>query len=270
MFHFQLKAPKNCMMNIEPNGKGLCWFFLTDSYFYIELGTTRLFQNFEKTSSQYSDTPPYLDYYYIRFLEDLFDILPDIAVGIPKDLYSSIDNFDKKRVMQVKYNTLIGDEEEDIVSEDMVYFPLGNLLDYGRLDTSFLRYNSSCYFYHVEDTMIIHYDFEDVDEEGNPVWSAKTGVYELKYKDFLLQIEDVLNRFFISMADQIEALKVSIQNGDTHFSEINDPYPVLEKIEEEHNQRKKYFFNILENIKNCNIEKEIDWEKIRLALKAIS
>ncbi len=80
LFNYILKPVNECAFPINKNGKkNICWFWLTDSNYYIKLGEIKLFELSSESMKKYDFKSCFDDYYYIRQLEDLFEILPTIS-----------------------------------------------------------------------------------------------------------------------------------------------------------------------------------------------
>lgn len=270
MFCFELKPFEQCALPGE-QVKDLWWFYLTDSWFSIQAGKARLFESSSEWVRKYPGNP-YLDYYYIRFLEDFFDILPQAAVSIPLDLYTLIDSEEKR----IGLNRLLVDyyERYETVDEDVPeeveenYLTALSLLHHGILDTGYLRFRSLCRFCRVGDTMILHYDFRDTDEEGIPVWSAGVGQCSIEYKDFLVETEALLDRFFEAMDRQISAaVETAKKNPDCYMidglTRSFDPDEILVRLQNEQMGRKAYFYQSLASVKDDEIPSPICWDEIR-------
>jgi len=91
LFNYQLHPPAKCRFPVSQKGhKDIAWFWLTDSHYYIQLGNIKLFESSKEWLQNYPADSPYDEYPYIRQLEDLFDILPQIAAGIPPTIYPYI------------------------------------------------------------------------------------------------------------------------------------------------------------------------------------
>lgn len=254
--------------------KRICWFYITDSYNYIELGEVKLFQSSKESIEKYPNLSEYLDYYYIRFLEDFFDILPEISFSMPSDIYNFINSYEKLNDINDKLNIFL-DDDCFTKEQEEIYFLVSKLLYYATLDTGHLRFKSRCSFYHIDDYIVINYDFLDKDENGCKVFSATRGEYKIKYSIFLEEVEDMLNRFFNCMEVQIKSLKNNIQENTYIIKDIDtlkdtkDTKKILEIIEKEQKERKEYFFDILNKVKNKNTGYYINWNKVRNAINTI-
>jgi len=263
MFNFELKPPLKCagLEMPEKSDSYVCWFYLTDSKYFIDFGETKLFQLsvqwLEKYKDEYPSDAQFEEYQYSRLLEDLFDILPTIACPMPSDLYALVETDEKRDLLRDviedvwETENLDGtpwnetDEKYDNISRHLLY--------YGGLDSGYLRVRADCQFFNVDGTVFIRYNFIDEDEGGCPVWSANKGIYTLPYEKFICEIDDLLNRFFSAMDRQVEAA-MQIFSEET-IKKHN--------LISEHAERKKYFYGILESLKNNVYEKQIDWKKLR-------
>lgn len=269
LFNFELKPPLKCagLESEEMREKYVCWFYLTDSEYFIELGEVKLFQSSSQWIKKYQDEWPtgieFVDYQYSRQLEDLFDILPTIACPIPSSLYTLVETDEKREILYDKIVDLWEAERTDGEpwnEVDEKYDNIArNLIYYGRLDSGYLRFKTECQFFNVDGMVIIQYNFIDEDEGGCPVWSAGKGSYTLTYKEFVYEIEDLLNRFFIAMDSQIE-IAMQLFN-DRSLKESN--------LISEHTRRKDYFYGILNKIKNNVYENQIDWQRLEVDLVSI-
>jgi len=255
LLNFKLKPPLECIFPKNERGnKYVSWFYLTDSEYFIDLGKIKLFEHspqwIEKHKKEYPLIGMYDEYQYSRHLEDLFEILPTIACPMPEDLYSLVDAEEKRDLLDEKVVNLWDDE----VYTDAIYTNITkNLLYYGNLDTGYLRVKSDCQFFNVGGKVIIHYNFIDKLKDGCPIWSACKGTYTLEYNEFICEIEDLLNRFFNAMDEQV---KIAMQVFNE--KELEKSNLILE-----HSERKDYFYSILSSIKNNVFENRIDWKKVR-------
>lgn len=270
LFNYILKPVEKCRFPISEDGdKNIAWFWLTDSYYYMKLDDVKLFENSKEWRKIYPAESPYDEYPYIRQLEDLFDILPQIAAGITETAYryiNTIGNWEWLMREVEQWYEVLGDNatgEQDALYEDLIRF-----LHHGYLDTGYLRFKSMLFFHHVGDRIIISYDFIDKDENGIPVWSAKRGRSEMTWIEFLNEIEDLLNRFFTDMDKQVEDAINSLMHHD-YYKKLNVKdfrtglkTNAVSSLRKEHVQRKAYFYDILNKVKNGGFQPYLDSEKI--------
>ena len=265
LFNYILKPVSECAFPINQNGKkSVSWFWLTDSYYYIESGNVKLFENSPESIAKYNLKSCFDDYYYIRQLEDLFNILPDVSNPMPEDLYEYFSSHDKRKKLNSLFENWIDSIKNFTQEQDDIYDSISDFFRYGHLDTGYLRVKSDCCFCHVNDNIIIHYDFEDF-SDNCPVWTAKSGKFILSYQDFLYELESLLDRFFCDMEKQISNAVHDLKNEDFYdilVQKNKNEKSGIEYLFEEHENRKIFFYSVLDSLRNSNC-KEINWEKIR-------
>lgn len=262
LFNFLLKPVDVCLIPVDCNGlKNISWFWITDCYQYIEFDGIKLFQEFQKFIETQHEKSEYLDYYYVRFLEDFFDILPEISSTIPAYLYKLITE---------EYNTVeeklleFGGDDDLSEEQEEIFFSVRNFLrNFCRLDTGHLSVKSDCFFYHIQDKIAIHYDFRDTFADGEAVWSAHVGQYEMLYSDFIDEVEDMLERFFCAMDLQLEDAKKQIASGGYGDTISEDHEEIFHRLHKENEERKMYFFGVLNKVKNMEFQNVVDYDKIR-------
>lgn len=276
MFYFELKPLEQCALSGE-QVKNLWWFYLTDSWYAVNTGKAVLFESSQERMKKYPGKP-FLDYYYIRFLEDLFDILPQVAVSIPQDLYALVDSEEKRCRLNgllidyfERYETEEGDVPEEVEEN---YLRALSLLHHGILDTGFLRFRSLCRFCRTGDKMTLHYDFRDADEEGVPVWSAGVGQCEMGYGSFLQEIRDMLDRFFDAMDRQIAyAVEAVRKNPGSYMidgkTRLFCPDEIAACLQKEQLERKRFFYQNMAALRKEEASNLICWEDIRRTIHKI-
>ena len=212
----------------------------------------KLFENSPESRAEYPEQPRYDRYPYIRFLEDFFEILPEICISVPDDLYSYIETHEKRTRLIDAVNNL-----EDWDSQ------LYNFPWFGRMDTGYLAVRSHYAFNLRGADIHISYDFQDVFEDGLPVWSAGVGSHAIPYEHFLWEVEDLLNRFFTDMETQVAKAE--------RF--VHDPRYCLydgggmKSLIAEHEERKYFFYGKLQEIKSGNFDNALDCDAIGRELK---
>ena len=98
LFNYELRPPKECLYPQENGVNQMAWFWLTDSHYHVELGDVRLFER-SLESRKKEGSPRYDSYQYSRFLEDFFDILPEICTPIPEDIYDAIKTMERRDML---------------------------------------------------------------------------------------------------------------------------------------------------------------------------
>ena len=276
LFNYKLKPIEQCALPGDKK-KSLAWFWITDSEYYIELGEVKLFENSCESIKKYPNQPQYLDYQYVRFLEDFFDILPSVAAPIPPEIFHYIDTIDKKERLAEKLSSWYDSIDNPTEEHGAIETDVLELLWEGNLDTGFLSVCSQCWFYRIDDTVKIQYDFRENEEDGTPIWSATFGEYELPWHVFVDEVEDLLVRFFRDMDKQVENA-VALLESDKNYTAYEtvakggslkyDNKLGIESLLKEHNERKNQFWNVLNEVKR-NAQPSENWSKIKSSVEII-
>jgi len=254
LFQFKMREVVDCELQTTEVGKRCpSWFYMTDSDYHVDLGEVKLFESSLEYLEKYSNEPKYFNYQYARFLEDLFHELPRLSCPIPTDLYAYINTDDKRCLL---HNRLLDldwwDKEKSIemqsAIEDNVF---ESLISYGYFIQ--MPPSISGQIFHVADEIILRYDVSGHDEDGTVWWTATSGEYRLSYKAFLGEVEDLLQRFFTRMDKQVENVLKNFTSNEVKCS----------NIVAEHEERRKQFHDVLNNVKQGAYENLVDWEKVR-------
>ena len=272
LFNFELKSFDKCAMPSINNSKSLCWFWLTDSEYYLQFENTKIYESNIEWLQKYSISGSvFLYYHFIRFLEDFFGLLPNLARPIPEKWFhrlSTVTEFRKK----VDSLDLIEFSEE----EDQLFDLLLEFYNLGNLDSGFLATPPLIRFIHFEDQIHIYWDCSRKDETGLTPWLGGIGEYRIPYSDFLLEIEDLLRHFFCAMDKQLNDLKIYLETNPQQTEYIlYDLYQERDRkkgiskngfdyLLEEHQQRKEFFYSILNKTKN-NDSPPFQWEQLETA-----
>ena len=232
LFQFKMREAVDCEIAPTEVGKRIpVWFYMTDSDYWIDLGDVKLFENSKETLEKYPAMPRFFNYQYARFLEDLFDELPQISCPIPTDLFAYIDTENKRNLLAGRLCDLDWwDKEKSTEFQHTIEDNIdGNLIRNGYfvqmppcVSGQLLRFN---------DEIILRYEANGQDEDGTPWWTVTNGEYQLKYQDFLLEVEDLLNRFFARMDRQVKDVVANFAPEEVRQS----------NIVAEHEERRKYF-----------------------------
>ena len=247
LFQFKMKDALNCMFIPAEVGKRRpVWYFMTDSEYCLDLGKVKLFEHsdtyLQKNLQEYPNHPKYFDYYYVRFLEDLFYELPKISCVMPDEIYAMHD--------EIKEWWFAGGEEEEWLTYELSDVIIQNLLWIGSIDT---MTGGALQFLHRNDDIFVRYDFSEIDEDGMKTWTANSGEYRLSYEDFVAEIEDLLERFFARMDKQVQDVVANFTEKEV--AEAN--------IVAEHEERRTYFYGILDDVKQGKYENSVDWHQVR-------
>lgn len=275
MFQFQLKPIAECALPGD-EVKTMSWFYLTDCWYSIHLDNTRLFYSSPQWQKKHPGRPE-LDYYYVRWLEDFWDILAQVTADIPPDLYALIASDESRQAAQAQLYRFwdTNEDAEEALSPELeeLYLAAQKFLYHGCLDTGFLRFRSQCRFCRVGDQMTIHYDFRDQDEDGIPVWSAGAGQFRMPYRRFTEEIDNMLLQFFRAMEGQINRAVLEARAHPGKYwagrdgRRTADPDQIFALLQAEQMQRKEDFHSAWNAAKAGQLCSSIDWAETRSALQ---
>jgi len=249
-----MREAAECELQTTEIGKRIpSWFYMTNSEYCIDLGDVKLFELSKEAVKAEKSSSKFFSWYYASFLEGLFNELPRIVCPVPADLYAYIDTFDKLNSLTDKLYDLVACSTEMPVE---VRQPIEDnldkhLIDIGEIITPpqsivirMLR------FY---DEIVIHHESYGEVEVGVSYYSATSGEYRLSYQDFVSEVEDLLNRFFARMDKQVKDVVANFTAEEVTQSNIIA----------EHEERRKYFYEILDNVKQGKYDNLVDWKKVR-------
>lgn len=285
IFNVQLKPFEECMFPREKNGsQRVSWFWLTDSYYYLKFGEEKLFQLMPQQVQKNSLDSSYLDYYFIRFLEDFFEILPYITNPIPRKVFRYVNTADKWTLLERKVSEWYDSIGNTTLEQEEVYVSIAQRLLYGgHLGSGFVNHNAACRFYRVADKILVKWDFREKDKDGIKIWTAGKGEHEMDYFVFLDEVEAMLVNFFEQMDRQVQTAAAFFQKkkGGGSYQlydtlRINNKIKGLDKspveyLLEEHKQKKCDFFECLTKVKQnqCTLVYETNWDWLEQSVRKI-
>lgn len=264
LINFQLAEIENIApFGSEETGYRLHWFGLTDSFYWLNVCDCELFRLSDQFLTRYRNHTklPYVNYYLARLIEDLFEILPSIATPIPDRLFQYISSISEMEKLQNKlYVWLENKWSEDENEFDQVYVPSSDWLHNRTLNTGYLRAEPDIKFFRHKNDLVIRWNFEYQEEETN-MWTASKGEYTLCYKEFIKEIEDFYDRFWIEMKKQIDLVCQGLLRTDIMID--------LDGLQKEHIERKKRLDEIMDLLKSDSFEPVEEWNKVEMALHYI-
>lgn len=283
LLNFELKPFTQCAFPLYsqdiPDSKSVCWFWLTDSDYYLTVGNINLYESSDEWKEKYPLPPsPFLDYHFVRFLEDFFDLLPNLSQPMPEKWFSKMNTHKKQKELHEKVIDLCQTEKpEEYDDYDQLVCDYYNM---GDLDSGFLATPPLIRFTHFQDQIHIYWDCSRKNDDGSTTWAGGIGQHRILYSDFLLEIEDLLHRFFIAMDKQLNDLKNYLEATPQQTEYIlydlcqeQDQQKGLCKngfdyLLEEHQQRKEFFYSILSKVKN-NEYPPFQWDQLEVAWKIL-
>ncbi|MFT3662821.1 MAG: DUF5984 family protein [Gordonia sp. (in: high G+C Gram-positive bacteria)] len=190
----------------------LTWFGMTDGYLRWHLGDQTLYEYTAEARDQwgpmppYAVGPPYSDYYLWRFLADLTELFGAIREPVPGELFPLTEDPTAVRqaarwwldAREVRPTRDFEECFDDVVCAE-------SWISARLLDAGHLRGGPNIWFFRRGDTLRIVWDTEAVLDDGQPIWTARSGNLTVGFDDFVREIETFGDSFFRAMDAQVEA-----------------------------------------------------------------
>lgn len=246
--NYQLKKAEQ----IEPWGKELHWFGLTDSLLWIDAGNAVIYEYSDSAFNEWNIK--YNDYQLARFLEDFSEIFPYVAEPIPKILYDSIECFGK----QIKtWEILYTEKSDSEFFDDFLpnfYEPLCNWFFRRTFNSMHLVDGPFIGCFRSDDNVKIFWesDCNETLKDGSTLWKYPKGVYEMKYSEFVSEVFRFFNSFEHDMDNQVNNV---LKNG------IKDVFVDKDQLKKENTMRKESFMQKVNSL-NSNSEQKTCWSEV--------
>ena len=260
LFSYKLKPIEQCAVG----EKEYCWHYLSDSFFYFQLGSEKIFEYTTDFSAKYPKEfaeSRYADYYFDQIFSDLLVIGRETLSPIPQHIFRYIDTFQKYDLKYRKYLTICRQDIDDLLND----YINENLFFLGGLDTGYFVNSPRLQFFHVEDKMIIQYDCTQLfnKKAKKKIWTAGKGTIILSYKDCINQLEILANSFLKDMEKQVS-------DADSFLKKVGIVSIHTPNLIDESRQRRQSYLKSLVEIKNgAEDTPSVDWDKIEAVLKKL-
>jgi hypothetical protein len=223
LFNFELRP----LDEVTPVGKApdlyLSWFWLTDGWYWIDLGSEELFKYTPEMVEHWSQAAPdpqpqsplrpYVDYYVVRLWEDIIDMLPAVLEPIPAPLVAlltpqaSWDTWFKR--LHDKWEREDYDEETTYLYADAISW-----WSERRLSTSHLKGGCNIHFWTDGKELFIDWDNRGLEIEGKAAWAATWGRTSMPLQSFTDALTSFDKRLMDEMASRIEQIKANWLHRD--------------------------------------------------------
>ena len=284
LFNFELYPFSKCPLpnhsKVQSDSYNLSWHWLSYCDYYIKAGDTILYEASGEWKIKYPvfQTNPFLDYQFAHFLNDLFEKLPYLSHPMPKKWFEKMNTNDKRKKLHEKViDMCLTEKPEEYDEFDQLICDFYNM---GDLDDIFLSHPPTIRFTHYQDKIIIYWDCTTKDDEGLITWAGGIGQHTILYSDFLLEVEDLLDRFFQAMDNQMNQIKSYLIRNPQQTKYFPHGYTQEQYLSkeiskepfhsllEEHQQRKEFFYSILSKVKN-NEYPPFSWDQLEVAWKIL-
>lgn len=263
--NFILKPP----VEIAPWGeKGdyLSWFGLTDSELWITVGEHTIYEYTDAACKEWNHDIPHNDYYLSRFLEDFSETFAYISEEIPEKFYNQIEKF--RDITNDWLELYAGDDDcdDEITDEDIdsfdrfydeKYQPLTEWFHNRVFDSGHLTGGPLIGCFRCGETLKIWWYGDDRLENGENIWTAPSGFFELPYADFVSEVKRFFHEFYAAMDKQVETSLQMDWDNTPAWGKVNLDKKYLAK---EHKERKKGFDREIALLdENVSVT---DWNKV--------
>lgn len=244
--------------NPETGGKRLHWFALTDGQYWIQAGSSTLFEYCEWLRREHGYTR-YCDYQVARLYEDVMDMAPHVLEPVPTDLVPFItgatghewgDAIEKWDAAQ----------PESRMDEDQYWDTCGAAREWRRLrliDSLYLSCGLWSWLWSAEETVHLEWDNTHATRDDRPVSTATRGHFAIPREAFIRELTSFHERLMAQMADRVQCIARGALPAD-----VDVDLPALQR---EQTKREKTLKAALRPLKSPT-----DWNEVRAAITEIS
>ena len=238
----------------SPENPSLSWFGLTDGHYWIEAGSSTLFEYTRETCPPGSTQ--YCYYQVARLYEDLLDILPHILEPVPASLAPYISG--ESAAAWEKTFDRWREECGDHVSEDRYWEVRTFVADwkYNRhLNSMYLSPPANITIWSDAECVHIEWDNREYLIDGQPAWTAIRGSHKLTISDFITEIESFHARLMSQMESRVDQVAAGAHSEKNKI----DPAALAE-------QHKQSRYPIQTTLRT---KPETDWLKIEKTIREV-
>lgn len=224
------------------------WFNLTDGCYNIEFDDVKLFEYSDTIVKENNMISNSLEYYVIRIVEDIFEVLMNTLNPMPEDIFELVNNIEKRKKIELIIEETLRNVSYEEYEKSLVLF---KIVSPGCIDTDYLNPGFYNYFFHVNDDLYIFYDCETEDN----IWTANKGIIKVKYINFVNEFKLFINNFMNDMEKRIDEACSFLKED-------------LIDLKKEHRERLSNFEDMFKKIESgYNVEFD-EWDNIiKLAKK---
>lgn len=246
-FNYSFKPLDVLIRELKENNH-INWFYLTDGCYNIEFNDVKLFEYTDTIVKENNMISNSLDYYVIRIVEDIFEVLLNTLNPMPEDIFEFVNTIEKRKKIELIIEEALRNVSYEEYEKSLVLF---KIVSPGCIDTAYLKPGFDNYFFHINDDLYIFYDCETEDN----IWTANKGIIKVNYNDFVNEFKLFVNNFMNDMEKRIDEV-CSLLKED------------LIDLKKEHRERLSNFDDMFKKIESgYNVEFD-EWDNIiKLAKK---
>ncbi len=266
LFNFDLFSFPELFTEISPlkerpmEERHISWYTLTDGWYWIDVGTTRLFWYTPQVAEQL-EAPRLanglaVDYYVARLWADLLELLPALLEPLPLPLLQRVSDISAWKNWITARDTWNDERPEETDEEKMeeetdVYLTAARWWYERAVFTVYLVSGPRIWFWSDGTQIHIGWDNRDRLINGIPAWEAQIGQISLPIADFLADLRAFDQLLIARMAKRVAA--APHYWTDPHFARD------LVSLQQEHQQRA----TMLEETFRAARQKEpTDWKHV--------
>ncbi len=208
MSRFKINFQLRELDEIVPWGQephlSLHWFGLTDGFLWLDAGAQTIYEYNGAAREYFGSSLHYNEYQISRFLEDFFGVFRFVGEAVPEELYDRLDRFDAKLE---KWQERHWDEEDEVYEQFYYeeYCGLGQWRWDRTLDSGHLVGGPLIGFFRCGERLKILWESTFRLENGESIWTAPKGSFELSYDEFVSAATEFFHSFFVAMEQQVKA-----------------------------------------------------------------
>lgn len=253
LFNFNLRPLDQVSLWGGPGKRSLHWFGLTDGEYWIDAGAERLFEHAEGFSRKH-EGHRHLDYFVVRLHEDLLEILPKALEPVPPDLVQYISG-ERGRSWNARLSEW-SDSAIDVLGDDLywkIYEGASGWIWERDLNLSYLSHCPELRIWSAPELVHIEWNGWGVLVDGEAVWSASTGSFDLPRARFEAEVRDFDARLMQQMAQRVELMQHGPINRDLEIDLVG-----LEREQGERSHKLDAAFAAVSDTRN--------WQAVREAI----
>lgn len=255
MINFKLKELDKISPWGQEPGLSLHWFGLTDGDLWLTFGNETIYEYTKEAIDYLGNKPtPYNDYQLSRFIEDFTELFNKIRATIPEEIYNltkDVKKFQSSVKKWIDINTSNKTNCNDFYFN--AYDTLISWVHARTLSASHLNYGPQLSFFRCNNKMRVVWDTGHRLKNGKPVWTAKSGSFEMDYAVFVQKIKSFGGSFFAEMGKQV-SMAVEKDWGKVELDK--------QWLVEEHGERTEEFYASLALLEQ-ETENSTDWAEIK-------
>lgn len=251
MIEFKLDPIEKVQPWGDDGDKRIHWFALTQGSYRIKVDDEYLL-NYNEEFNNYcrKKHPEYIfpsttsvEYYVVRFWEDLVNILPHILEPIPSKIQSTISLNYKSQLKWIA--------DFDIYDEKTDYAT--SWLCNRHLNSFYLQNAPNIWFWSNEDYVFIHWDNSEIFVDEMLVWSALQGSFKMNRNEFINNIWSFHNNLFAEMDNRVSWICSNFANPTIFID--------FEGLQREHKQRETFLESAM------MVKPNTEWNEVTSALR---